>query len=356
MVAARYINRELILVFAVTTLVLLVVALGGRFIGYLQEAATGKYAADSLLGILVLRLPGFLQLLLPFAFYIAVLLTVGRLHADREMAVLQGAGAGLGRLFAWVATPLTLLVALTAWLALQVTPANHAALADVLLEQRMRGGFEAVNPGVFNLFDRDRRVVYTGAVSADRGTLTDVFISEYRDGQPVVTLWAENGRQYLDERTGSRFLVLENGRRYLGNGGARDYRVVRFQTLSQRLVEDRRTPRRLDADALPTTTLWARQDAAAAAELHWRLGLPVFCLVSTLMAVGIARAKPRQGRFARVVPGVCLLLGYYAVMLVNQNVLSAGMVPLSVGLWPAHLVFLVAGAVLFVRAGRPVAA
>lgn len=356
MVAARYINRELVLVFAVATLVLLVVAVGGRFIGYLQDAAAGKYAAESLVDILRLRMPGFLQLLLPFAFYIGVLLTFGRLHADREMAVLQCGRAGPGRLLAWIAMPLLVLIGITGWLSLQVTPASNAALAGFLMDQRMRSAFEAVNPGLFNVFDRDSRVVYAEAVSKDRGMLTNVFISEYPPSEPVVTVWAEQGRQYLDGETGSRFLVLENGRRYVGASGSNDYRVTRFQTLSQRLAQDRRPRRAIDEDAVPTSALWQRNDAAAAAELHWRAGLPLFCLVSTLMAVGIARAKPRQGRFARVVPGVLLLLLYYFLLLVNHNALLSGIVPAPTGLWPAHALFLAAGAILFVRAGRPVAA
>ena len=354
MVAARYINRELVLVFAVTALVLLVVAVGGRFIGYLQDAAAGKYAAEGLVDILRLRMPGFLQLLLPFAFYIAVLLTFSRLHADREMAVLKSAGAGPGYLLKCMAAPVAVLIGLTAWLSLQVTPANNAALAGFLTEQRARSAFETVNPGLFNVFDRDSRVVYAEAVSKDRRKLTNVFISEYRDKQPIVTVWAGEGRQYVDESTGSRFLVLENGRRYLGNSGSNDYRVTRFQTLSQRLAEERRPGRRIDEDALPTAELWRRADPAAAAELHWRVALPVFCLVSTLIAMGIARAKPRRGRFAQVVPGVLLLLSYYFLMLANQSALAAAVVPLWAGLWPAHLLFLAIGAALFARAGRPV--
>ncbi|MDE0063430.1 MAG: LPS export ABC transporter permease LptF [Gammaproteobacteria bacterium] len=356
MVAARYINRELLSVFAVTALVLLVVAVGGRFVGYLQDAAAGKYAAEGLIDVLRLRLPGFLQLLLPFAFYIAVLLTFSRLHADREMAVLQCGGSSPARLLKWIAAPLAGMVALTAWLSLQVTPASNAALGALLTEQRARTAFEAVNPGLFNVFDRDSRVVYAESVSEDRGTLSDVFISDYRPGQPVATVWAREGRQYVDGSTGSRFLVLRDGRRYLGTSGARNYRVTAFDTLSQRIAEERRPPRRVDEDAVPTLALWARGDPAAVAELHWRVGLPVFCLISSLLALGIARAGPRQGRFARVVPAVLALLAYYFLLLVNRSALTDGALPLPVGLWPVHAVFYVAGAVLFARAGRPVSA
>ena len=128
MVAARYINKELVLVFLVTLLVLLIVAVGGRFIGYLQDAAAGKYAAEGLFTIMRLRIPGFLQLLLPFAFYIAVLLTFGRLYADQEMAVLHTGGASPVRLLRWIALPVVVLASVVAYLTLEVTPTSNALL------------------------------------------------------------------------------------------------------------------------------------------------------------------------------------------------------------------------------------
>ena len=356
MVAARYINRELLTVFAVTTLVLLVVAVGGRFIGYLQDAAAGKYAAEGLIDILLLRLPGFLQLLLPFAFYLALLLTFSRLHAEREMCVLQCGGADPNKLLIWVAAPVAVMVGVTAWLAMKVTPESNAELVEVFAEQRTRNAFEAVNPGQFNLFDHDSRVIYAGSVDDERAALSDVFISEHRAGEPVVTVWAGEGRQYLDERTGSRFLVLRDGRRYLRTSGGRNFRITRFETLSQRLTQDSRPPRRIREDAMATADLWRRGDARAMAELHWRVGMPTFCLVSAFMAIGMARAKPRRGRFVRVVPAVLLLLAYYFALLGNQRALLTGLLPPPVGLWPTHALFYAVAAVFFARAGKPVSA
>ena len=355
MVTARYINRELLAVFAVTTLVLLVVAVGGRFIGYLQDAAAGKYAAEGLIEILRLRMPGFLQLLLPFSFYISLLLTFSRLHAEREMCVLQCAGANPNKLLLWVAAPVAVLVGVTAWLSLKVTPQSNSELLEVFAEQRDRNAFDAVAPGLFNQFDRDSRVVYAESVDDERALLSNVFMSDYRPGEPVVTVWAGEGRQYLDERTGSRFLVLRDGRRYLRTSGGRDFRITQFETLGQRMAKVRRPPRRIEEDALSTGDLWHRGDARALAELHWRVGMPVFCLVGALMAMGVARTKPRRGRFARVVPAVLLLLAYYVALLGNQRVLLSGLLPALVGLWPAHALFSCAGAILFARAGKPVA-
>ncbi len=356
MVAARYINKELALVFLVTLLVLLIVAVGGRFVGYLQDAATGKYAAEGLLTLMRLRISGFLQLLLPFAFYISVLLTFGRLYADHEMAVLLAGGASPGRLLRWIALPVVILASSVAYLALEVTPSNNAKLQAFILEQRTRAEFETVTPGVFNILNRGKRVTYAERISDDRQTLTNVFISEYAPDEPVVTVWAERGNQYVDEQTGSRFLVLEDGTRYLGTIGSKDYRVIEFERLGQRLIVEAVVTRGPEADAVPTVELLGRDDAEAAAEIHWRIALPIFCLVSVVVAVGIARVKPRQGRFAKVVPGMAFVLAYFFALIANQNALLEADWPPMLGMWLVHAVFLALGSFLFMRVGKPVSA
>ena len=136
-VAAKYLNRELVAVFVVTLLVLLLVAVGGRFIGYLQDAALGKFTGATVLTIIALRMPEFVQLVAPFAMYVAILLTLGRFYADQEMVVLQGGGVGTAKLLQWVSVALLLVVALVASLAWVFTPMAQRELVDYMTEQRV---------------------------------------------------------------------------------------------------------------------------------------------------------------------------------------------------------------------------
>ncbi|MCY3793144.1 MAG: LptF/LptG family permease, partial [Gammaproteobacteria bacterium] len=159
-----------------TLLVLFAVAVGGRFIGYLQDAAAGKFAAGDLMTIMALRLPGFVQLIAPFAFYIAVLLTVGRLHAEQEMAVLRSSGAGSWRLLAWILPSATLLAAGIGTLSLWVTPDRNAALDRFLTKQRAEASFDRLSPGTFNAFGRGQRTLYAESVSNDGQTLSGVLL------------------------------------------------------------------------------------------------------------------------------------------------------------------------------------
>jgi lipopolysaccharide export system permease protein len=352
-VAARYMNRELFWVFVVVMLVLLIVALGGRFIGYLQDAALGKYAAESLLTIIWKRLPEFLQQLLPFAYYFALLLTVGRFHAEQEMAVLQGGGIGPARLLGWLAPASITLTVLVALLSLNVTPTSNAELEEFLKDQRANEEFEAVSPGVFRTYQGGNRVSYAEAVSDDRRELEQVFISERRADQANLTVWAQTGSQYVDSDTGSRFLVLKNGTRYEGRIGERDYRMIEFSTMGQRLAVVQPAARRARVESLSTRELMQNPSAENVAELHWRYALPLLTLVGTCLGVGLARVKPRQGRFARVVPGILAFVAYYLLLVMTQNAMRSGTWPLAIGLWLIHGLFVVVAVVLVRGVARP---
>lgn len=353
-VAARYINRELLAIFVVALLTLLLVAAGGRFITYLQEAAMGKLTGVTVLTIMGLRMPEFIQQVAPFSVYVAIVLTLGRLHAEQEMVVLQGAGLGTARLIRWISFSLVSVVVVVGLLAWVLTPLSQRVLDDFMTAQRAQTEFENVNPGTFHVYDFGRRVTYSEAMSEDRQVLYDVFMSQRLENGAQVKIWAESGTQQLDPDSGSQFLVLKNGRRYEGTPGTANYRVMSFAQLRQRLNSVDHRPERLDVEALPTGALG--DDPKARAEWHWRLALPLYTAIGGLMAVGISRVKPRQGRFARIAPGALLMLVYYLALLINRNALVEGQIPLSLGMWIVHGVFACIAAYALSRVAKPVTA
>ena len=352
-VAGRYVNKEVLAIFVVTLLMLLLVAVGGRFIGYLQEAALGKFTGATVLTIMYLRLPEFVQTVAPFAMYIAIVLTMGRLYADQEMVVLQSAGASTGRIIRWLSVPVGLVIVGVASLSLYATPASQQQFVEFMAEQRAQTEFETINPGMFHIYDRGNRVTYSEAMSDDQRVLEKVFMAQrLEDGRQAV-IWAETGTQEVDDARDTHYLVLHNGRRYEGLPGTPGFRIVEFAELRQRL-QITEAVNRVSVEALPLAGLGS--DLEAVAEWHWRFALPIFCLVGALLGLGISPVKPRQGRFARIVPGMIAMLIYYLALVLNRDVLSEGQVSPAIGLWGVHGVFLVV-ALLYIRTlGKPVEA
>ncbi len=351
-IAFRYVSRELVAVFVVTAFVLFVVALGGRFMGYLQDAALGKHSADALARIVVLRMPEFLQLTLPFSFYIALVLTIARLHADQEMTVLLTSGSAPLHVFRWIAFSALFVAAVVAVLSTQATPRANGQLERFLRAESERRQFETMTPGMFHSIDDGTGVTYAETTSSDHRELSQVFIAVAGRHGRSVTIWAERGAQYVDAITGSRFLRLHSGHRYEGTIGAMPYRVVKFATLSQRIEQRDPSLSAIEIDAQPTTRL-RRDEPRSAAEFHWRIALPLMTLLAAPVGFGLARVPTRQGRFARIVPAVLAFLGYYFLLLVSRNGLAVGRIPDAIGMWPVHVGFAVAGALLLRRLNRP---
>src|SRR5690606_8594568 len=129
-----YVINELLMALMAVMVVMLVVVLGGVMADTLSKIARGKVAAALLLSQIGLRSLEALVLILPLALFLGVLLGLGRLYRDGEMAVLAASGYGPRQLLkpiAVVALPLALiLAALAFWLAPSAARAGNRMIQE----------------------------------------------------------------------------------------------------------------------------------------------------------------------------------------------------------------------------------
>jgi lipopolysaccharide export system permease protein len=89
-------------------------------------------------------------------------------------------------------------------------------------------------------------------------------------------------------------------------------------------------------EAQPSRSLLESDDLNKRAEWHWRVAMPVSCIVLTLLAVPLSRLRPRQGRYARVWVAVVIYFLYQNLITVGKVWISRGTVPEIAGLWWTH--------------------
>ncbi len=253
--------------------------------------------------------------------------------------MLFNGGASVGHLLVWLAPVVLAVAVLVAWLTFSLGPTTAVRLADLTTEQRNRQDFSSITPGVFFIYAKGDRVTYADAISADRKTLLEVFMAERQGQTQAVTVRAAQATQYIDENTGSRFLLLEDGTRVEGEIGQPEYRSVRFRQLGQRIEQQPQRRRGDSIAAVASSQVYRDPHPVAVAEWQRRLGLPIFTLITALLAVGLARVKPRQGRFARILPAVGVFVSYYLMLTLAQNLLANERYPAPLGFWPIHLGF-----------------
>ncbi len=343
MIIFRYLSREVLTTLAAVCVVLLLITMSGRFVKYLAEVAAGDLSADVLFMLIGYRLPNFLELILPLALFLGILLAYGRMYMDSEMTVLTACGYSTTQLLGVTLAMSVLIGGLVAWTGIWLSPWGAQKVEDVLMEQKSLTEFDMLAPGRFQTLSGGARVTYTEDLSRDRKKLTNVFISERRLGEAGrvhhIILIATSGTQFIDDATGSRFLLLENGRRYEGTPGHLDFRVTRFEEYGVKIAEPVVSQRRRKLEAVPSRELWGSTKRSEVAELQWRLSLPLLVPIVVMIAVPLSRVNPRQGRFFKLVPAIMLYILYIGMLIWARDSIEKGSLGAFPGVWVVHVLF-----------------
>ncbi|WP_111496637.1 MULTISPECIES: LPS export ABC transporter permease LptF [Marinobacter] len=337
----RYLTRQVIVSMLAVSGVLLLVFMSGRFIKYLADAAAGELAGDVLFAIMGYRFPGFLELILPLGLFIGILLAYGRMYLDSEMSVLFACGVSDRQVLAQTMVASVVVMIIVGAMSLYVSPWGMQKVQDIINQQRQATEFELLSPGRFQSLSSGDRVTYVEGLTSDRKELVGVFIAEFaEDGSGLTMTTAESGSQYVDENTGSRFLVLEDGQRFEGNPGQLDYKVTSFDAYGLKITGPESYRKKSDEEALSTLELMNSDDPELRALFHWRLSLPLIVPIVTLLAVRLSRVNPRQGRFFHLLPAMMIYIVYLGLLIVARDALAKQQVPEWLGLTWVHVIFL----------------
>ena len=342
----RYLIREIALTLLATALVLLAMVLSHRLAGYLSKAANGLLARDSIFLLLGLQAIEILTLLVPLAFLLSIMLALGRLYRDHEMTALAACGYGplsVYRAVFLLAAPLALFVGGLSFVAV---PALMEFQFEVLARARKEAEISMFAPGSFREALNGQHVVYIGALEGRE--LRHVFVqSREPDGDLSITT-GDRGHQEVGE-DGIRHIILERGYRYRGAPGQSDYEMVQFERATVRVDTTPPPQSWQHQETLPTRQLWGASEPRLIAELQMRLNSPMQVLVIALWAPLLARAKPREGRYGRVVAAVLIQAINFNLIGIGESWLSHDVVGAGVGLWWVHGLFLLFGAGLLLQ-------
>ncbi len=340
MIIRRYISLQVLGSAAAVTLVLTVILMSGRIIKYFGQAADGRMDVSLLTAVLVYRLPGFLDLIVPLGFFIAILLTFGRLYLDNEMSVLSASGVSRAQIVGHLLVPAALVLALVTATSLWITPASNARSERLFAQAAERNSFDLVRPGRFQPVGN--RMLYAAAMSPDKQRLLDVRLFEQKPGandtMRHVLVQAETGRSERDKATGERFLVLENGVRYELVPGEAAYRELRFSRYRFLLpapvaIEELR---KLSSHDTASLRRQKEHSPEALGEWLWRLSLPLFVPTAALLAFALSRVNPRQGRYLKLLPAILLYMSYVVAVGGARNAIEKGKAGEAL-VWSVHI-------------------
>lgn len=321
--------------------ILLMIILSGRFVRYLAEAAAGKLEASVLFALIGFRLPSYLELIIPLALFIGILLAHGRMYVDSEMSVLKACGMSEKTLLGYTLATSLLVAIVVGVFSLHLGPMGARASAALIDEQRSRTEFETLKPAQFHRLSGGG-VSYAEQVSEDKKRLQRVFLASPGDEERRVALMtAKTGETVVDKISGRRYLVLSDGYQYHGTPGQSNYEVVSFRSYAQYLPDSDYEAKQRDViDGMTTLQLMETNTPQASSALQWRLSMPLLVMIVAMLAVPLSRTQPRSGRYNKMIPAILLYVIYLVACNAARGMLDEGRAPTPWLLWFVHAGFL----------------
>jgi lipopolysaccharide export system permease protein len=336
MIFQRALQRELAASAGATFTVLFTVLVTWTLISILGKAAGGKVASGDVVALIVFAMLNYLPTVLTLTSFISVLAVVTRSYRDSEMVVWFASGLSLAR---WIGPVLTFgvpMVVLTGILSLYVTPWAKMKSTEFVQRFEQREDLKKVSPGQFKESSSSNRVFFVEGVTGDATVVQNVFVNTVQDKVNTVVV-AREGVIEQDPK-GGQFLVLKNGRRYQGTPGQADFQSMEFERYSMRVASKEPTLGDVPSNAMSTRELIDNPNRWTRAELLYRIGAPITCLMLILLAIPLGFVNPRAGSAANLIIALLIFFTYLNLVKLAEGSVAKGRLEFAYAWWPLHLI------------------
>lgn len=345
----RYVLREVIQTWLAVTGVLVAIVVSNQLSRVLGQAADSQYGRGVVFDLIALGSIMNLSVIVPVSLLLAVVLTLGRMYHDSEMAALQACGFGPSKLLAPLFCFALVIAVGLGWLVFVQVPRADSQI-DLLRQSALKEAqFGQLDAGRFRSFSGGDAVFYAERVDAD-GVLHNIFVQREVAGKIEVAL--ADTATYAKAAQGTHLVTLYNGRRYEGSPGHADFRVIEFREHGIPIGAPSQSTAPQEASGKPTLALLGSSVPADIAALQFRTSTPLMALVLTLIAVPLSQLRPRQGRYARVGFAIVVFFVYSNLLSAAKAWLEKGDLPPLVGMWWVHALALIFGLWLIARQAR----
>jgi lipopolysaccharide export system permease protein len=328
-----YIAREVLkpLLLIVTVLILIFVGYSsGRYLSY---AADGLLQIDTLASFILIKMVIALEVLLPIALYLSIVLGLGKLESGAEITAIRASGIGNGRVMRAVIGISILLAIIVAGFSMYGRPIAYEKSYWIKAKAEAEIEIDKLQSGNFYDSEARERTIFVEHVDKKNGQLERIFIRGDRGGF-IHVIYAGSGIQEFDVATGRRVLTLMNVRVYvIGPHGATDRGLGKFKILKLRLDDIAPLSVGYKRKAAPTATLASSNSRLDIAEFQWRLSTPISTVLLGILAVLLSRSAPRSSRYTKTIGAMLIYIVYFNLSAVAKTWVETGVVGKFPGIW-----------------------
>jgi lipopolysaccharide export system permease protein len=329
------VRKELARSFGATLMVMLTIFMTNMVIRTLGQAASGAVAPQDVVFVFTLLGLQTLPTILSLSVFIGVILTLGRMYRESEMAIWFSSGVGLARFIRPVVATSWPVVVLVGILMLWVWPWSYGQYNELRQRFEQRADVLRASPGQFQSSGDGHRVFFVEkAASSASGGGRNVFIMT-DVGQRESVAVSQSGK--IENIGDERFLVLDSGHMEQNDKASGEHTHVEFRNYrvhagtSSGPSGNAPSPRAVD-----TVDLMLTGGRAYMGELAWRLGLILGATNLLFMGISLSAANPRRASNWGLLFAALAFVIYYNLLNLTQAWVGAGKLNIVVALVGLH--------------------
>ena len=348
MIIHRYLIREILkpLIVALSVLVILFTSYGIE--SFLSDAVNGLLPTNMIIQLVGLRTLIALDVLIPIALYLAVVLAFGRMWSDSEFTAMFALGFSPARVLGVVVAFAACLALVVGGLSLFVRPwayGQRHRLADRAAAALNTKDMEA---GTFYVDDPGRRTIFIERRAHRGAPGQDVFV-QLEFGGSTRIIHAGSAKEVPDAGLDGSELHFTDAHVYeFGHAGRDANLVLNVKDLVLRIPNPQIRPPEYSSNAASAAHLAGSHSNPDIAEFQWRLSTSCSTLLLAVLAVPLSRSSPRQRKHAKIGTAILLYAGYYLFYDSAVTWVRSGALPAFPGVWlaPALLAVMLIAALL----------
>jgi len=329
LIVRAYLNKEILSPLITISLILSVLMVSFSALSLLADPMSSLIPVSLMAQMIFAKTIASFELFLPLALFITLLMGLGRLYSEQEISALQAAGMGVFGLIRTFLPLIIVLTIITAFLTIMVRPWANQLRYDVQYEATNGYDFERLEEGYFYESEETGRVYFTKKVHPDQ-TKEDIFMYERADEHSQVVV-AREGRQLPSVLNNTSLMFIEGSAYRLSDDG--NDQVIDFEQMTLQPDIEQREPLGYKRKGTATLQLSQSNDPKDIAEFQWRLTTVAKTFLLALLAIFLAKASPRRGRYGTLILGMIIFLLVHAGSLVLMTWVEQGLLSSRPGLW-----------------------
>ena len=340
-ILAIHLNSQIFKGFTAILFILTALIFSSRLVGYFEQAASGSLNPDIIFTVIFLRLPDFLALLIPFAFFLSLLLVISELYSSNGIYAYFSAGVSRLRLIKHITPFFFITLILCGLISIYLAPYGKALSKSLMAEQSYEDKLSMLQPETLVNLDEAGSYLYFKSYDGEKMTGVTFFV---QDDPSLSIIKAE--LLEISNQDNNMILNFQNGSIYpdLNSSNQID---ASFKELMHSIEVGQTSSK-----SFTFSKLLDYKKQSNFIQNQWNASIPIMLVALLIISFVFGKENPRSGKEGSLVTGVLIYIFYLSVLVAFRESYANNFNLFYYYLWPVHMVFLSLGSILFWLDGR----